>query len=91
MGTDIFNEILLLASNKKIIYIRNLVIENNNKAIKIFWNKKAYIKNAWTMQINKATVEISLNSEPTGFVSDTLSLLSDWYDNINIEDWYYGA
>jgi hypothetical protein len=91
MGTDIFNEILLLANNKKIIYIRNLVIENNNKAIKIFWNKKAYIKNAWTMQINKATTEVYLNAEPTGFVSDILSLLSDWYDNINIEDWYYGA
>lgn len=91
MGTDIFNEILLLANNKKIIYIKNLVIENNNKAIKIFWNKKAYIKNAWTMRINKATAKISLNSDPTGFVSDILSLLSDWYDNINIEDWYYGA
>ena len=91
MGTDILNEILLLANNKKIIYIRNLVIENNNKAIKIFWNKKAYIKNAWTMRINKATAEISLNANPTGFVSDTLSLLSGWYDNINVEDWYYGA
>lgn len=91
MGTDILNEILLLVNNKKIIYIRNLVIENNNKAIKIFWNKKAYIKNAWTMRINKATAEISLNANPTGFVSDTLSLLSDWHDNINVEDWYYGT
>ena len=45
METDIFNEILLLANNKKITYIRNLVIENNNKAIKIFWNKKDYGKN----------------------------------------------
>ena len=43
------------------------------------------------MQINKATAKVSLNAEPTGFVSDTLSLLSDWYDNINIEDWYYGV
>ena len=90
MTPDILGEILIKIANKKLTSLRNLYIENNNKSIKIFWDKEAYTKNEWTMKVNKATGGVNLNSKPTGHVSDVISIISDWYANNDIEDWYYG-
>lgn len=86
----LIDDLLKAIGKKKIISIKNLIIENTNKQLKIFWTKSDYSNNRWTMKITKHNHDIDLNKNPTGHVSASLNILYEWSDSLDIEELYYG-